>query len=128
PRPVALRTCATHDQRMSGRLKLMLRTHLAELCVDRWILELDDPPALLTDQMLVLRVAVIVLEEGPRAELQPPQHAGVHELVERPVDGRAADAQSRLLEVLDQDVRVEVVVLGEDVADEVALLARVPLR
>src|ERR1051325_3435887 len=84
--------------------------------------------ALLAVEMIVLRVAVIVLEDGAFAEIDAAQETRVHELVERAIHGRPADAEALHLHLVDQLIGVEVIVLAEDVSHHVALLRGEPLR
>src|SRR5262245_59866211 len=52
---VAVQTRPANDQRVPGRLELVLATDLLDRRLDRWVLELDHLPAHFADQMLVLR-------------------------------------------------------------------------
>src|SRR5207249_1518120 len=91
-------------------------------------LELNHGVAALALQVLVLRVAVVVLVAHPRPDLQAAQEAGVEQLGQGAVDGGPADLEAGLLDVVDELVGVEVVVTAEDVADQVALLSGEALR
>ena len=96
----------------------MLSGHPAKNRIELLALELDHRPALLADQMVVERITVVVVEDRARAELDPPEEAGVDQLGERAVNGCPADILAGRLQVLDQLFGVEVRVLGEDVRDE----------
>ena len=91
--------------------------------------ELDQLVAHLAVQVVVLRVAVVVLVDGPAAERHLPQQAGFDQLVERAVDGRPADLLALVSagEAVDQLVGVEVVVPLEDEVDQRPPLLRDPL-
>ena len=128
PGGVALGTDAADDQRAAVGAELMLAGHVPQDRVECFTLELDHRPALLADEVVVEGVAVVVVEDGSRAEFDPPQQARVHQFRQRAVNGRAADALARRLEFLDELIGVEVRVLGEDVVEQLALLLGEPLR
>jgi hypothetical protein len=90
-------------------------------------LELDYLAALRALEVLVVRVAVVVLVAHARPDLQAAQQPGIDQLRQRAVDRGAADLEAGLLHRVDEVIGVEMVVLAEDVADHVALLVRVPL-
>ncbi len=52
------------------------------------------------------------------AEVNPADEAGLHEQLERAIDGRARDLEALLLHFEEELVRLEVVMNREDVADE----------
>ena len=91
--------------------------------------ELDQLLAHLAVEVIVLRVAVVVLVDGPAAERHLSQQARFDQLVERAVDGRPTDrAGFRLAgEAGHQLVGVEVVVPLEDMVDQDPPLLRDPL-
>ena len=86
------------------------------------MLEFNDLVTGLTDQMLVPGVAVVMVVNGPRADLNGPEHAGVDKLTQCAVDGRPADALTSGLEIVNELVGVEMRMLAKDVSNEVAHL------
>ena len=115
------------DERVAGHLELVLAADLRDRGLDRRVLELDHRPARLAHQVLVLWVPVVVLVVRLRPDLQLPEHPGIDQLGQGAVDGRPGDRQPGLFQVLGQLVGVEVAVAGEDVLDQVLLLAGEPL-
>ena len=88
--------------------------------------ELDELVADLAVEVVVLRIAVVVLVDGSAAERHLSEEAGFDELVERAVNGGAADfvAIFAAAQAIDQLVGIEVVVAGEYVIDEGPALLR----
>jgi hypothetical protein len=64
---VTVGTGAADDQRVAVALKLMRRADVAEQGVQIYILKFDDAIAPFAHQVLMLRVAVVVLEKRPLA-------------------------------------------------------------
>src|SRR5262249_33146788 len=126
--PVTVATDPLDDKGVPVGLKVVLPANLPDDRFNGRVLKFDHLPALLAVQVLVLRVAVVVLVKGPVPHVQTPQQTGVHEFGQRPVDGGPTHAEPGALHVVDQLVRVEVVVLSEDIQNHVALLLGVPLR
>jgi hypothetical protein len=58
---------------MATGMKAVSVAHIAKDRVQSGVLKLDHLVALLAVEMLVLRIAVIVLEEGAIADLEPAQ-------------------------------------------------------
>jgi len=102
---------------------MVLLANLADEAIQGAVLKFDHLAAALAVHVLVLRIAVVMLVEHPRAQFQATQQAGVHQLGERSIDGGPADREAGPLHVIDELLGVEVVVLGEDEAYHVALLA-----
>src|SRR5437899_2756603 len=125
---IAVGADAADDEGVPVRLEMMLPADVVNDRADGFILEFDDFAALLTDQVFMGRVAVIVLVEHARSELQPAQQARVHQLRKRPVDRCPANAEASLLHIVDELLGVEMVVLGKDEVDHVALLIGRALR
>src|SRR5438067_5129823 len=92
--------------------------------LERGVVELDDRSAGGADEVVVVGVAfdvlvvVVVL-----AEVDAADHAGLHEELEGAVAGGAGDLDRLLLHLEEQLVGLEVVVGGEDLADEGDALA-----
>ena len=88
------------------------------------IVELDHRAAGGADEVVVVGVAfdvlvvVVVL-----AEVDAADHAGLHEELEGAIDGGAGDLDRLLLHLEEQLVGLEMVVCGEDLADEGDALA-----
>lgn len=82
-------------------------------------LKLDERVAHRAVEMVVLRVAVVVLVDGPAAKGHPAEEACFDKFVERAINGGAADFVSQFSprEVSDQFVGVEMVVPFEDMVD-----------
>ncbi len=85
---------------------------------DFLIVELDHRIALGAMQVVMGRVAEIVLVGGSVRQSKLAQQASFDQQPQRPVNRRAADSQSRAEKIRDQFVRIEVLVMREDVADQ----------
>jgi hypothetical protein len=127
PRPVAIDAGAANDERMSGHLELVLPADLFDGRFDSGVLELDHLATRSADEMLVLRVAVVVLVIDLGADIQLAKHPRIHQLGKCPVDRGPAHIQAGIVQVLDQSVGIEMAMPGEDVFDQVLLLAGEPL-
>src|SRR5690349_3010437 len=88
--------------------------------------EFDELVADLAVEVVVLRIAVVVLVDGPAAERHLAEEPGFDQFVERAVDRGPADFffVYTAAEAIDQLVGVEMVVTLEDVVDEGATLLR----
>src|SRR5262245_39047210 len=91
PGSIAVQTRAPDDQCVAGHLELILAADLLDRRFNGRVLEFNHLSALPTDQMLVLRIAVVVLEVSLVPNLQLAEHAGVDEFGESAVDGCPAD-------------------------------------
>ena len=82
--------------------------------------KLDQLVALLTVKMIVLRVAVIVLINGPARQIHFPQQPRLDHLGQRPVDGRPADLAmiDNLGQIGEQLVSVEMLMPQRDLLDD----------
>src|SRR5262249_17477724 len=118
-RLAALGAGAADDESVAGGLEAVLPAHLAHGGLNGRALELDHLAALGALQVLVLRVAVIVLVAHARADLQPAQQARVHQLRQGAVDRRPADPQAGPLDGVGELVGVEMIVPAEDVLHQV---------
>ena len=113
---------------MAAELELVLRRHLADGRFDVRMLELDEPLALFAKQVLVLRIAVVVIVIGVGAKFEFAKQSGVNQFREGSIYGGPADIEPGRLQVSNQLFRREMVVLGEDELNQVALLPRESLR
>jgi hypothetical protein len=120
--PVAFAANSLNQETVPGNLKLVLTGYLADEAVNGWILEFDHLAALPAIQVLVLRVAIVVLIKHAWANFQPPQQTGVYELGQSPINGCPGHGQARPLHIINELLGVEVVMLGENVPDHVPLL------
>src|SRR5262245_54370014 len=77
--------------------------------------ELDDFSTFFTEQMFVMRIAVVVFIRLASTKLQFPQQSRLDQQRECPVDRRAADAKVLLLHAGQKLIGLEMVVLLEDV-------------
>jgi hypothetical protein len=91
------------------------------------MLELDHLPALLANQVLVLRIPVIVLKERPRAQIEPPQQSGIDQFGQCPVNSGPANIQTSCLQIVDQLIRVKMMMPSENMLYKFSLLAGEPL-
>src|SRR5438045_2988296 len=83
------------------------------------IVELDHAAAGGADQMIVMRVSADVLVVVVVfAEVNAADHAGLHEKLESPVNGGPRDLEAFLLHLEKELVGFEVVMRGEDLANE----------
>ena len=128
PSSIAINANAADDQRVAVELELVLRRHFADGCFDVGMLKFDQPLALLAKQVLVLRIAVVVIVISVRAEFEFAEQAGVDEFRQGAIHSGPADVEPGRLQVANQLFRRKVMVLGEYMMNEVPLLAREPLR
>jgi hypothetical protein len=79
-------------------------------------------------QVIVLRVAIIMLEDTSTAQVHTPEKTRFDHLTERPVDGRATDLAGTNLarQIGDQVVGVKMLVLPKDLFDDHPPLPRIP--
>ncbi len=85
-------------------------TELEELIVSKF----DDLIALRAMQVVVGRIAVIVLEGAAIGQPEFSEQAGLDEKAERPIDRRTAHLMPRRVQVSRQFIRVEMLVCIED--------------
>src|SRR5947209_7117373 len=126
--PVAVLAESADDEGVAGGLEVVAAADLAEDRLQRRVLELDHLVALVAVEMLVLRVAIVVLVVGARAQLELAEQAGVDELRQRAIDRGSADLEVGPFQLVDELVGVEVAVALENVVDHLALLPGVALR
>src|SRR5262249_53335021 len=122
PRAVTVVAQPANDECVAARLEGAFLADLANDRLQRRVLELDHLVALGAVEMLVLRVAVVMLEVSLGPELDTAKQAGVHQLAQRAIDGGPADVQLLALQLVDELIGVEMTVPAEDVTDHVALL------
>ena len=122
---VAVGADAADDEGVAAALEIVFLADVADHRRDGRILELQHLVAALAEHVVVLRIAVIVLVEGARADLEQAEQSRVHQLAQRPVDGGPADAEARFLHFINEPIGVEMVVLRENVLHHVALLISV---
>jgi len=85
---------------------------------DFLIVELDHRIALGAMQVVVGRVAEVVLVGRSVRQPQLAKQAGLDQQPQGPVNRRAADSESRAEQVRDQLICIEVLVMREDVANQ----------
>ena len=112
---------------MTGVLEGFGGTDGCDNCFELGILKLDDLVAAFADEVIVLRVAVVVFIVGSQADFQPAEHSGFHEFGQSAVDGRPADLQAPGFQVIDELLGIEMIVFFENKAHEIALLIGVAL-
>jgi hypothetical protein len=95
--------------------------------INRGVLKLDHLPALVANQVLMLRVAVVMVVDCPRADLDFAQQPRIDELRQSPVNRRPADTAFDRREVGQKFIGIKVFMLGEDVRHQVPLLVGEPL-
>src|SRR5262245_8279008 len=104
-------------------MELMLPAHFAHRRLNGGTLKLDHLAALFAAHVLMLRITVVVFVVHARSQFQAAKQAGIDELIQRTIHGGPADAETCLLQVVDKLFGVEVMVLTENEAYHVALLA-----
>jgi len=124
---VAFLANAFHDERVAFRLKPLFLRNLANGFLDGRGLELDHFAATGALQVVMLRVAVIVFVKGAGAQFQPSQQTGIHQFCQSPVSGRPANLQAGGLHFLEDLFGIKVIVVAENKANHVPLLAGKPL-
>ena len=126
---VALRAGAVDLQPMTSFDEAVLIANLLDDCGDRFVGELDQFAALRTDQVVVLRVTVVVLVD--LTTIRPRDFAEQTRLfqqLESAVHGRSADTSAGFVarDFCDQIIRIEVFVLSEYLIDDDRPLASQP--
>lgn len=111
---------AGNDQSMAGHSERMLSTDRFAELLKFAALKLDQLITHRAMQMVMLRIAIIVLINGPATEIHATQQAGVDQFVERSINGRSAHLRALGLgsEVDNQLFRVEMVVALKNVIDK----------
>src|SRR5688572_16461747 len=92
PLAAAIVAHARDDQAMAGNAEVVLAGHGVADVLQLLAAEFDELVANLAVQVIVLRVAVIVLVHRPAAERHLPQQSRLDQLVKSPVDGWPADS------------------------------------
>lgn len=107
----------------------VLGGHLIPNCQQFVALELNEFAAARAVQVVVLRVAVIVVINGAAVELETVQQPRIDAFTQRPVHGRRADVVrlATARETFDQFLSIKVIVLAEDLFDQELPLCRLPL-
>ena len=110
---------AGDDEPVAGDAEIVLSRHGIAKIGERFAAEFDQLVANLAVQMVMLRITVVVLVNGPAAERHLSQQACFDELFQRAVKRRPADLLSLVSdgERLDQLIGVEMVVPLEDEFD-----------
>ena len=127
---VACRADAVDLQAVAAFIEAVLAANLVNDDGDRFVGELDQLSALRADQVIVLRIAIVVLVDfaaGGARDLA--EQAGFFQKSQGAIDRRTADAAATLVrgDARDQCVGVKVFVLREDLFDDDGPLAREPL-
>jgi hypothetical protein len=93
-------------------------------------LEFEQLTTLLAVQMVVLRIAVVVLVYGSAIELEFAEQSGIHELLQRPIDRWPTDSSQGVLgrHLLDQRIRVEMFVMAKHEVDDLPALLGITHR
>jgi hypothetical protein len=116
---------AIDDQSVAGDAEVVLAGDLIPQGDQSLVLELQQAVALGAMEMVVLRIAVIVLVDGPPVEHKLAEQPSVDKLRKRPIDRRPADVPRLpgLRQLLHQLVGIKVLVVAEDMVHQ-----RQPLR
>lgn len=110
---------------MSRYTKTMFASHRVANGLEFFAMKFNQPIALFAVQMIVLGVAVIVLVNPASAKVHRPQQTGIHQFLERAVDGRPADAFALDLGTAEnQFVGIEMIVPLENMIDQLQPLLR----
>jgi hypothetical protein len=125
----AFLTNAGHNQPVSCDAEAVFAPHGVAQALQLVALELDERITHRAVEMVVLRVAVVVLVDGTAAEGHPPKETRFDQFVERAIHGRPAHFVAKLgpREVGDQLVGVEMVVSFKNVVDQRTTLLGDPL-
>lgn len=116
-------TDAVDRQVVAGYAEAMLASHSLTHGEHLFATELDQLVALGAVQVIVRRVAIIVLVDRAAAERHLPQQARFDQFVERSVNSRPTDrVLAEGFELVDQLVGIEVRMPGEDMIDQHAAL------
>jgi len=116
---------AVDNQAVAGDAEVVLAGNFVPQGDESLVLELQQPVALGAMEVVVLWIAVVMLIDGASVEHELPKQPRIHKLRQRPVDGRPADVTRLpgLWQLLHELVRVEVLVVAEDMVHQ-----RQPLR
>jgi hypothetical protein len=119
-RSTALTANARDNQPVAGHSKVVLLTHGIADFRQLVAVKLDQFVAHLAIEVIMLRVAVVMLVDGSTAEGHFSEEARLYQLGERTIDGGPADGASFRLagQAGDELVGVEVIVPLKDVLDE----------
>ena len=98
--------------------KAVRQAHRVAQLQDLVVAELDDPVARRAVQVIVGRVAVVVLERAAIGQPQLAEQPGFDQQPQRPIDRRAADLVTGVVQVANQLVGIEVLVGIEDMTDQ----------
>ena len=120
---------AGDDQAVAGDAEVVLLGYGVADVRQFFAAEFDQLVAHLAVEMVVLRVAVVVLVNGPAAERHLPQQARFDQLVQRAIDRGPADFLVLVLAGVrvDEFIGIEMVVTLEDEIDQRPPLLRGPL-
>jgi hypothetical protein len=125
---IAFGAGAANDKSMAAGVELMLPTYFAHRHFNGGTLKLDHFAALFAAHVFVLRVAVVVLVVHSLPQFQAAQQAGIDKLAKRAINRGPADAETGAFHVVDEPIRVEMMVLAENILHHVALLVGEALR
>jgi len=117
---------AADDQAMAAHAKAMRSGHGVADLDDLIAVELEQLLALLAVEMIVLRIAVVMLIDSPPVEIHLSQDARIDHLGQRAIDGRPTGFFFTGLtdKHVDQLISVEMLVPLEDLLDDHAPLLR----
>ena len=96
-RPLATTLAATflanprNDQTVPGHSKSVLASHSFAKFLEFFAAKFDQLVALLTEEVVVLWVAVVVFVDGSPTKCHLPKEASVDQLAKRSINGRPAD-------------------------------------
>jgi hypothetical protein len=109
-------------------LELVLLTDGTDDPLQREVLEFDDLVALLAVQMVMLRIAVVVLVMSALTDVDGAKQASINQFAQSPVDGGPANLNAFTFHFVDELFGVKMIVVPEDEAYHLALLSGEALR
>jgi len=118
---------AGDDQAVPGDEEPVLAGHGITNLLQLLAVEFDQLVALLAMQVVMLRVAIVMLKDPPAAQIHTPQEPRIDHFTERPVDSWTADLPGTDLvsQISDQVVGIKMLVLPKDLLNDHPPLPRI---
>jgi hypothetical protein len=109
---------ACDQESVAGGAEPVREAHRVAQLEDLVVAELNDPVARRAMQMIMGRIAIVVLECAAIRQPQLAQKARVNQQAQRSIDRRPADLVAGIVQITEQFVGIKVLVGIEDMANE----------
>jgi len=120
---VAFFANSPNDEGVPFTLKAVGKGSLLDGFFDGRVLKLDHFATLGALEMIVLGVAIIVFVEGAGSEFELSEKASIDKFIEGAVGGGPADFNGCSLHIRNKSFGIEVIMVAEDKANHISLLA-----